>query len=497
MEVKIVKLSDLITHQKEYIIIDDNTEYKRCRVKLHRQGIVLRDTIKGSEINTKKQQVCKTGQLLVAEIDAKVGGYGIVPEELDGAIVSSHYYLFNVNLDKISLSYLEYYLKSDDFFNQIKPQGSTNYAAIRPRDVLNINIPLPSLEAQSDITNKLQIVFDNIKLCIVKNESNEECLKELRQASLQEAIQGKLVKQDPNDEPASALLERIKAEKAQLIKEKKIKKEKPLPEITEDEILFDLPQSWEWVRLGDLLHSTDAGKSPNCKDQPANDIDEWGVIKTTAIQKNSFIEDQNKILPKDFIINESWKIREGDILITRAGPKNRVGIVCCVDRLSKNLILSDKTIRLKISEELISHKYVSLVLNSPSVRNEIETKMSGMAESQVNISQKDMRWIRIPLPPLAEQNRITKKLDQMITMCDELEKTVEHSKHVCETLMQSVIQEAFSQSEQKDNMVEFPSADINDIEDWEIAARSDGEINSVTKVKIKNRVTELLGKSRK
>lgn len=147
MGIELVELSSLLQYQKEYITVNDAEEYKRCTAKLHRQGIVLRDIIKGADIKTKKQQICKAGQLLVAEIDAKVGGYGIVPPELEGAIVSSHYFLFNIEEDKLNRLYLHYYLKTDDFFNQIKPQGTTNYASIRPRDVLKIKIPLPLLMA--------------------------------------------------------------------------------------------------------------------------------------------------------------------------------------------------------------------------------------------------------------------------------------------------------------------------------------------------------------
>ena len=205
MSVELVELSNLLEYQKEYITINDEHEYKRCTAKLHHQGIVLRDIIKGKDIKTKKQQVCKAGQLLVAEIDAKVGGYGIVPPELEGAIVSSHYFLFNINEDKLNRLYLHYYLKTDHFFNQIKPQGTTNYASIRPRDVLKIKIPLPSLERQKEIVDKLDKFFKNIELFNIQNKNNAEILNKLRQSILQEAIRGKLVPQDPNDEPARML----------------------------------------------------------------------------------------------------------------------------------------------------------------------------------------------------------------------------------------------------------------------------------------------------
>jgi len=102
----IVRLGEVIEHRKEFIEIDDFVQYKRCRVQLHAQGIVLRDTVQGIEIKTKQQQVCQTGEFLVAEIDAKLGGYGIVPEELDGAIVSSHYFLYVIDETKLDRRFL-------------------------------------------------------------------------------------------------------------------------------------------------------------------------------------------------------------------------------------------------------------------------------------------------------------------------------------------------------------------------------------------------------
>lgn len=150
-----VKLGEVISHRKEFIRIDDLTTYKRCRVQLHAKGIVLRDLVTGSELKTKEQQICRSGDFLVAEIDAKVGGYGIVPDELDGAIVSSHYFLFEVNRDRTDRNFLGYFVRTPDFFDQVSARGTTNYAAIRPSHVLDYQIPLPLLEEQQRIVAKI------------------------------------------------------------------------------------------------------------------------------------------------------------------------------------------------------------------------------------------------------------------------------------------------------------------------------------------------------
>ena len=243
--------------------------------------------------------------------------------------------------------------------------------------------------------------------------------EELRQAVLQAAIQGKLTEQREDDGTAEELLEEIRKEKERLVKEGKIKKEKALAPIDEDEIPFDIPESWRWVRLGNLLSGTDAGKSPQCEDRPKTD-QEIGVIKTTAIQEYGFLQDHNKVLPSSFITTPNQFVHNGDLLITRAGPRNRTGIVCVVEDDVERLILSDKTIRLNYM--LSDPYYIRTVLSSPFGKNDIETYMTGMAASQVNISQQNMRLFCIPLPPLAEQHRIVTRVNTLMEQIDSLQK---------------------------------------------------------------------------
>lgn len=156
------KLGELLKYRKEFIKIDDVSIYKRVTAKLHSQGIFLRDEVEGLEIKTKNQQLCKSGDFLVAEIDAKVGGFGIIPEELEGAIVSSHYFLFEIDETRLNRQFLNYYLKTDSFQNQINAQGSTNYAAIRPVDILEIEIFLPSIKEQKSIVTILDRTMERV-----------------------------------------------------------------------------------------------------------------------------------------------------------------------------------------------------------------------------------------------------------------------------------------------------------------------------------------------
>jgi len=158
-----VKLGKILNHRSEFITIDDTVEYKRCKVQLHAKGIVLRDSISGYEIKTKKQQICRKNEFLVAEIDAKVGGYGVVPEELKGAIVSSHYFLYEIDQKKLIPQYLGYFIKTKKFHDQVSAQGSTNYAAIRPYHILDYEIPLPPLPEQRRIVGKIEEIAEQLE----------------------------------------------------------------------------------------------------------------------------------------------------------------------------------------------------------------------------------------------------------------------------------------------------------------------------------------------
>ena len=289
--------------------------------------------------------------------------------------------------------------------------------------------------------------------------------KQLKNSILQWAIQGKLVPQDPNDEPASVLLERIRQEKERLIKEKKIKRDKNASIIyrgednsyyekflatgevkcIDDEIPFEIPQGWKWTRLRNIIIGTNAGKSPNCEKRPKKK-EEWGVLTTTAIQEYDFLPIENKVLPQNYNINLEHCVKYGDILITRAGPVNRTGIVCLVDKECDKLILSDKTVRIDYIRGYCNPAYIVFVLNSPAIHELLLRVTVGMAKSQVNVSQENIQNTLIPLPCINEQNRIVSKIIKLlpiITRYESKQKELEGLNTQLATILQkSILQEA-------------------------------------------------------
>lgn len=171
---QLVPLEEMVSYRKDFILIDDFTKYKLCRVQTKALGVVLRCEKIGFEIKTKEQQACKTGDLIFAEMDARFGGYGIIPPELNNSIVSSHYFLYEIDETVLDRRFLEYCLKQPWFLEQVIAKGSTNYASIRPHNVLRYKIPLPSMDEQHNIVIKIeQVEKIKSKQILLLNEIDE------------------------------------------------------------------------------------------------------------------------------------------------------------------------------------------------------------------------------------------------------------------------------------------------------------------------------------
>ena len=213
----------------------------------------------------------------------------------------------------------------------------------------------------------------------------------------------------------------------------------------DEEIPFEVPKGWEWCRLRDIILGTNAGKSPNCEKRPKKS-EEWGVLTTTSIQENAFLSNENKVLPKHYVINPGHCVRYGDILITRAGPVNRTGIVCMVENNCDKLILSDKTVRIDYMHDYCNPKFLVFVLNSSAIHELVMSATVGMAASQVNVSQISIQNTLIPFPPSKEQQRIINKLEALLPQIEKYDnaqnKLDELNKIVKDIIKKSVLQEA-------------------------------------------------------
>lgn len=241
----------------------------------------------------------------------------------------------------------------------------------------------------------------------------------LRELILTLAVQGKLLPQNPQDEPASVLLKKIRAEKDRLIAEGKIKRDKPLTTIAEDEKPFEVPVGWEWVRFGDLVNASDAGWSPTCIGSPRRS-GFWGVLKVSAVSWGAFNASANKELPANLSPRPQYEVKDGDFLLSRANTEELVARSVVVGKAEPMLMLSDKIIRLDVSS-LVSRVFLNLCNNASHSRAHYIANASGTSSSMKNVSRDVVLRGAVPLPPLAEQTRIVTRVEELMRLCDALE----------------------------------------------------------------------------
>ncbi|HCY39794.1 MAG TPA: hypothetical protein DHV48_00280 [Prolixibacteraceae bacterium] len=332
-------------------------------------------------------------------------------------------------------------------FNELKDEIVRNTKAGTSKEAIGLGsfgkyqLPYFDIERQIEIKNRFVNSEETKGNLSTELTHQLNLVKKLRQQLLQDAVQGKLVPQNPTDEPASELLKKIKAEKQKLIAEGKLKKEKELPDIKTEEIPFEIPEGWVWCRLGDLSLFSEAGSSFKCEEIPVSNC-EWGVIKVSAVSWDVFLEDKNKVYSKTQPDDTKAQINVGDFLISRANTSELVGKSVVVKSISKNLLLSDKTIRFKFSN-FVSTDYVHLCNNYTKYARDYYALMgTGSSPSMKNITREHMRNLLIPLPPLSEQTRIVQKLDELMRYCDDLETSIKDSAAQNEKLLQQVLREA-------------------------------------------------------
>ena len=445
MSYKKVKIGDFLKRIKRPVCIVPDRDYKLVTIRINHKGVLLREIKKGIDIKSNMYEV-KEGDFILSGIDARNGAFGIIPKELDGAIVTNDFWYFDVDNSKMDKHFF-LTLTSTSWFDEICKRGSdgtTQRVRLQKNKFFEQEILLPSINAQIELAKRVNNIRNKQSLLITEITLQKEYVAKLKQSILQDAISGKLTAEwrtnNPNIEPASELLKRIKKEKQQLIKDGKIRKEKPLAPIVEDEIPFEIPSTWQWCRLGSILLHSEGGKSPNCLKQRVSS-GQNGVITTTAIQVMQFVESENKILPTNYPISDKHRVKQGDVLITRAGPLNRTGVVCYVDKISHTLILSDKTIRLAFDEAYVSGKYITIALNNEKIKDTIRNKMTGMANSQVNISQDNMKLYQVPLPPYEEQIKIVDKVQHLLTYFTGLEQYIDSLENNAVQLSKTILAE--------------------------------------------------------
>lgn len=372
-------------------------------------GVVNETTEKITELGVKNSsvKVNKPGNVLIAMYGATIGKLGIVGSQ---ELVTNQACCGCSLFDGVYNWYLFYYLLSSR--KRLIDLGSGGAQPnISKNKIEKFTFPLPPLSEQSRIAAKIAQLFALLRKVETSTQQYAELQTLLKSKVLDLAMRGKLVKQDPNDEPASVLLEKIKAEKAELVNEKKIKKSKPLSPITDEEKPFDIPDSWEWVRLGDVTSAITKGTTP--KGGKDAYIDK-GIkfYRAENIKNYSITYKPIKYISSDINKNQLKRsqLKLNDLLITIAGTLGNVAIVK-ENNLPSNVNQAIAIVRL-INRDSFNEEYLSYALSNQS--SEIIKRKK--TTSIPNLTLQQIAEAIIPIPPLSEQSRVIAKIAQLFSL---------------------------------------------------------------------------------
>ena len=386
-------------------------------------------------------------------------------------------HIFRDTFGLIFPPYLLAYLKNSKYIasNALRMTGSAGQKRVSTSLFVNSLLPLPPLAEQKRIVAKIDQLMarcdelekpraerDRLQISVHKAAcdrlltapdtdsfksswqfitkhfselySVKENVTELRKVILQLAAMGKLVPQQKTDPLASELLDKIVIEKQKLVKEKKIKKPKSFPPLTEQDIPYELPKSWDWIRLVDLSKQIDYGTSQKANTDSSN----VPVYRMGNIVDGQLVDDNFKYVSSSIDDLPRLYLQPNDILFNRTNSYELVGKTALYKGQADTATFASYLIRVKLFEEYLFPAYFSLVMNAPYFRRtQIEPEIVQQC-GQANFNGTKLSSTAIPLPPLPEQHRIVAKVNQLMTLCDTLEQQIDATTQTQTALLNAI-----------------------------------------------------------
>lgn len=438
------KLRKLLTESK--VVSESPNTDKRIRVKLNVQGVEKRPETKDKKGAT-KYYTRRAGQFIYGKQNLHKGAFGIVPEELDGYESSSDIPAFDVD-PSCYPEWIYYYFKKGNFYQQLEPFAKgVGSKRIQPDKIYDLDIWLPDKEEQKKILNQVHSIEGLYSQLNTEIEKQLRDIKLLHQSILKDAIQGKLTAEwrnkNPKIEPVSDLLKRIKTERDELIREKKVRKEKTLPPIQNEELPFELPENWAWVRLQELI-----------KEKPKNGISPRAVsfetqvksLKLGATTKGFFDPTEVKYLDIDVPQDSPLWLKKNDILIQRSNSIDYVGVSAVYDGSDFEFVYPDLMMKVQPVFPYMS-EYIHTALSAPVTRSYFRSMATGTSGSMPKINQTTVSLTLLPFPPQKEQERIQEMLNEFRTNLSNLEGSIFQSKKNALALVERVMSDLFGAQE--------------------------------------------------
>ena len=446
------RIGDILTRNKTPVVVEDGTSYKQVTIRTNYKGVVLRGSQDGSTIGTKSQFAVSAGQFILSRIDARNGAFGIIPEELEGAIVTNDFLAFDINEDEVEREFFNVLLQSPVFIEACirASRGNTNRKRVDEKFFLNYVVNLPPLSEQHRLIR--QINKGRTRIAHAQGEINRQqsLLTKLKQAILQDAIQGKLTADwraaHADVEPASSLMRRIQRHQSDWIRVEKENRneeartiERKLMRLAQTSIAIpreELPRTWQWTTLiqSNLIVVDCHNKTAPYSSQGVR------LIRTTNVRNGRLSLSDTKFVTED--IYRRWSVRcipqAGDLIFTREAPVGEVGKI----PPGVTVCLGQRTMLIRPISELVSADYLLLAIQSPDFVRRAARARRGAMVGHLRVGAVESAII--PLPPYKEQTAIVERVEALTTKCRSLETEIEHSRIHATHLLQVVLKEAFS-----------------------------------------------------
>ena len=389
------------------------------RISDIQDGQVQWETVPYCEIADDEIQsyLLRENDILFARTGGTVGKSFLVKSVPERAIYAGYLIrtTYGANLNP---AYMKFFMESPLYWNQLR-NGTT--ATAQPncngKTLAKMILPLPPLAEQARIVAKLEEIWPEIERYAAARDElealNRRFPNNLRKAVLQSAIRGELVERRDEEGTGAELLRQIEAEKASLTKAGKLKKEKPLPPITEEEKPFEIPEHWTWTRLGSYCFEVFSGKTPKYSKIP----NQYLIIGQAANQQDGIDFSQVKYANEEFwnSMEERYFLRKNDVLLNTLG-NGTIGRSGIIEHLEKKLLTDGHLFVFRLCADIAS-KYFYYYLQYK--KRDIEKSANG-STNQIFLSLRNTNSWLVPLPPLAEQARIVAKLEEILPLCDRL-----------------------------------------------------------------------------
>jgi type I restriction enzyme S subunit len=427
----------------------ENGSHRMLRITDIHHSKVNWESVPFCECPDDEKYLLKDNDILVARTGGTTGKSFFVENPPSNAVFAS--YLIRIRLKKdVNIEFINAFLNSYCFWSQIvEMKAGSAQPNVNAEKLKVLVIPDCDLETQAKAVrlikeenssdsirekiNSVESLFWNNNKISTELNHQLALVKELRQAYLREAMQGKLDRQDSTDEPAEILLEKIKAEKEQLAAENRIKRDKPLPPINAEEIPFEIPSNWTWCRLGEIIEFSDNLNIHtklsdetliNYVDIDAIDNERFQIREVKEKPVSQLSSRARRILKKGFIVYSLVRPYLNNIAIIEDEKENYIGSTGFA--VFNGILIENKFLKFLLLSDYIRKLYLEFIsgFNSPSITNE---------QFQETI---------IPLPPLAEQERIVAKLEKLMKFCDELEANIRQGIANADQLLQTALKEA-------------------------------------------------------